>query len=150
MGMGMAGGSGGGSRRRRGARKGAAFADINMTPFIDVVLVLLIIFMVAAPMMATGVPLDLPQSAAAPLNVEQKPVTISVDDQGRIFIEEKQLSDETLVPALREAAKAGPEERIYLRGSKKVDYGRIAQVMGLITAGGFKKVALVTEPDQKG
>ncbi|MFC0284191.1 ExbD/TolR family protein [Camelimonas abortus] len=147
MGMGLAGG--GGARRRRGARRGAGFADINMTPFIDVVLVLLIVFMVAAPMMATGVPLDLPQSAAGPLNVEQKPLTVSVDDQGRIFIDNVQLGDDALVPALREAAKAGPDERIYLRGSKKVDYGRVAQVMGLITAGGFRKVALVTEPDQK-
>lgn len=142
----LAGGAKGG-RRRRG-RKHAPIADINMTPFIDVMLVLLIIFMVAAPLLTVGVPLDLPQTQAKPLNVEQKPVTLSVDERGRIFLGETPLEEAQIVPALNAAAKDGLEERIYVRGHKKVDYGRVAQVMAVVTAAGFRKVALITEPDR--
>jgi biopolymer transport protein TolR len=151
MGMAAAGGAGSGGRRRRrgGIHRKAAFADINMTPFIDVMLVLLIVFMVAAPLLTVGVPLDLPQTAAKPLNVDQKPLTLSIDEKGKVFLMETELADEEIVPKLQAVAKAGAEERIYVRGAKKVDYGRVAQVMSLITAAGFKKVALVTEPDQK-
>ncbi len=151
--MGMAAGHGGRvsgtRRRRRGGRAKARFADINMTPFIDVMLVLLIVFMVAAPLLTVGVPLDLPQTSARPLNVDQKPVTVSIDERGRVFLTETELKDNEIVPKLQAVAKAGVEERIYVRGASKVDYGRVAQVMSMITAAGFKKVALVTEPDQK-
>jgi biopolymer transport protein TolR len=148
--MGMAHGAaqGGGGRRRRG-RRHAAINEINMTPFIDVVLVLLIVFMVAAPMMTVGVPLDLPQSKASPLNSDTKPVTLSIRQSGQVFLGESELSDDTIVPKLTESAKAGFEERVFVRGDKRVDYGRVAQVMAIVTGGGFKKVALVTEPDQK-
>ncbi|KQQ48384.1 biopolymer transporter ExbD [Methylobacterium sp. Leaf125] len=148
--MGMAHGAaqGGGGRRRRG-RRHAAINEINMTPFIDVVLVLLIVFMVAAPMMTVGVPLDLPQSKASPLNSDTKPVTLSIRQSGQVFLGESELSDDTIVPKLTETAKSGFEERVFVRGDKRVDYGRVAQVMAIVTAGGFKKVALVTEPDQK-
>ncbi len=149
--MGMSvGGSGSGSGRRGRRRSApAAISDINMTPFIDVMLVLLIVFMVAAPMMVVGVPLDLPQTAAKPLNMEQKPLTVSVDAGGRVFVLETELADADIVTKLREVAPAGEEERIYVRGAKAVNYGRVAEVMALITAAGFKKVALVTEPDPK-
>jgi biopolymer transport protein TolR len=151
--MGMAAGHGapakGGRRRRRGVRRRAGFSDINMTPFIDVMLVLLIVFMVAAPLLTSGVPLDLPQTSAKPLNIDQKPITLSIDDRGRIFLLENELREDEIVARLQAVAKAGTEERIYVRGAKKVDYGRVAQVMSVITAAGFKKVALVTEPDQK-
>jgi biopolymer transport protein TolR len=151
--MGMAAGHGaqakGGRRRRHSARRRAGFADINMTPFIDVMLVLLIVFMVAAPLLTSGVPLDLPQTAAKPLNIDQKPITLSVDERGRIFLNEDELKEDEIVARLQAVAKAGVEERIYVRGAKKVDYGRVAQVMSVITSAGFKKVALVTEPDQK-
>ena len=148
--MGMAHGAaqGGGGRRRRGRRQGA-INEINMTPFIDVVLVLLIVFMVAAPMMTVGVPLDLPQSKASPLNSDTKPVTLSIRQSGQVFLGESELSDDTIVPKLTESSKAGFEERVFVRGDKRVDYGRVAQVMAIVTGGGFKKVALVTEPDQK-
>jgi biopolymer transport protein TolR len=147
--MGMAHGAAqGGGRRRRGRRQGA-INEINMTPFIDVVLVLLIVFMVAAPMMTVGVPLDLPQSKASPLNSDTKPVTLSIRQSGQVFLGETELSDDTIVPKLSETSKAGFEERVFVRGDKRVDYGRVAQVMAIVTGGGFKKVALVTEPDQK-
>ena len=148
--MGMAHGAaqGGGGRRRRG-RRHAAINEINMTPFIDVVLVLLIVFMVAAPMMTVGVPLDLPQSKASPLNSDTKPVTLSIRQSGQVFLGESELSDDTIVPQLTESSKAGFEERVFVRGDKRVDYGRVAQVMAIVTGGGFKKVALVTEPEQR-
>ena len=148
MGMSMAAGRKGG-RRRRGVPRYGAMADINMTPFIDVMLVLLIIFMVAAPLLATGVAVDLPQTRSAPLNIEQKPVSISIDEKGQIFLMDQQVQVDQLVEKLKAAAKAGADERVYVRGSKAVNYGRVAEVMSLVTGAGFKKVALVTEPDRK-
>ncbi|MGH1591048.1 ExbD/TolR family protein [Methylobacterium phyllosphaerae] len=148
--MGMAAGaSQGGKRRRRRGRRGGPINEINMTPFIDVVLVLLIIFMVAAPMMTVGVPLDLPQSKASPLNSDVKPITLSIRQTGQIFLGEDELTDDTIVPKLMETAKTGTEERVFVRGDKRVDYGRVAQVMAIVTGGGFKKVALVTEPEHQ-
>ena len=138
----------GGRRRRRGKRRGA-INEINMTPFIDVMLVLLIIFMVAAPLMTVGVPLDLPQTRAAPLNMDAKPVTLSIKETGDVFLGETPVRDEDIVPALQAAAKAGTEERIFVRGDRKVDYGRVAQVMTIVTGAGFRRVALVTEPDPR-
>ncbi|HEX8416725.1 MAG TPA: biopolymer transporter ExbD [Methylobacterium sp.] len=147
--MGAAHGAAQGGKRRRRARRSGAINEINMTPFIDVVLVLLIVFMVAAPMMTVGVPLDLPQSKASPLNSDTKPVTLSIRQTGQVFLGEDELTDETIVPRLSDTAKSGFEERVFVRGDKRVDYGRVAQVMAIVTGGGFKKVALVTEPDQK-
>ena len=119
-------------------------ADINMTPFIDVMLVLLIIFMVAAPLLATGVPIDLPQTKAAALNVDQKPISVAVDPKGDIFINDQPVGQDQLADKLKEMAKT--DERIYVRGANQVNYGRIAEVMSIITTAGFKRVALVTEP----
>ncbi|GEO13317.1 ExbD/TolR family protein [Microvirga aerophila] len=141
---GMAGG-----RRRRRSRRGGAINEINMTPFIDVMLVLLIIFMVAAPMMTVGVPLDLPQTTAAPLNMDSKPVTLSIKETGQIFIGDAELTDDAIVGKLAEVSKQGFDERIFVRGAKQVDYGRVAQIMSLVTSAGYKRVALVTEPDQR-
>ena len=138
---------GGGKRRRRGRRGHGAINEINMTPFIDVVLVLLIVFMVAAPMMTVGVPLDLPQSKASPLNSDVKPITLSIRRGGEIYLGEVELSDADIVPQLMQTAKNGTEERVFVRGDKRVDYGRVAQVMAIVTGGGFKRVALVTEPE---
>jgi biopolymer transport protein TolR len=138
-----------GGRRRRRARRGGAINEINMTPFIDVMLVLLIIFMVAAPLMTVGVPLDLPQTKAAPLNVDAQPVTLSIRATGQVFLGETELRDEEIVGRIAQVAKQGFEERVFVRGDKKVDYGRVAQVMSLVTGAGYKRVALVTEPDQR-
>jgi biopolymer transport protein TolR len=152
----MANSSGGGLahgtaalRRRRRSRRTGAINEINMTPFIDVMLVLLIIFMVAAPLMTGGVPLDLPQTRAAPLNMDAKPVTLSIKETGDVFLGETPVRDEDIVTALQAAAKAGTEERIFVRGDRKVDYGRVAQVMSIVTGAGFRRVALVTEPDSR-
>ena len=146
--IGMTSGGGGGRRRRR-SRRGGPINEINMTPFIDVMLVLLIIFMVAAPLLTAGVPLDLPQTRAAPLNVDTKPVTLSIRASGQVFLGETELTDEEIVGQLASTAKQGFDERIFVRGDKKVDYGRVAQVMSIVTAAGYKRVALVTEPDQR-
>ena len=139
---------GAGARRRRGKRRGV-INEINMTPFIDVMLVLLIIFMVTAPLMTAGVPLDLPKAAAAPLNVDAKPVTLSIKVDGKVFLGEAALQDGDIVPSVTAAAKQGFDERIFVRGDKKVDYGRVAQVMAIVTGAGFKRVALVTEMEQR-
>jgi biopolymer transport protein TolR len=148
MGMSMAQSRVGGSRRRRGVPRYKAMADINMTPFIDVMLVLLIIFMVAAPLLATGVPIDLPHTKASALNIDQKPLSIAVDDKGGVFVMDEPVTMDQLVDKLKTDAKDGFDERIYVRGSDQVNYGKIAQVMSLITTAGYKKVALVTEPDK--
>ncbi|HUZ67333.1 MAG TPA: biopolymer transporter ExbD [Beijerinckiaceae bacterium] len=135
-------------RRRRGVPRYGAMAEINMTPFIDVILVLLIIFMVAAPLLATGVPVDLPRTKAASLNIDQKPISISIDAQG-VYLMDQKVAMADLVDRLQKLSKSGFDARIYVRGDRSVTYGRVAEVMSLITAAGFKKVALVTEPDKK-
>ncbi|HYF55763.1 MAG TPA: biopolymer transporter ExbD [Salinarimonas sp.] len=145
---GMAGTARGGRRRRR-ARRAGVINEINMTPFIDVMLVLLIVFMVAAPLLTAGVPLDLPKTASAPLNIDAKPVTLSIDAKGRVFLAEAEIPEGEIVARLTAAAKQGFEERIFVRGDKAVDYGRVAQVMATVTGAGFKRVALVTESDKR-
>ncbi len=146
--MSVAAAKGQGRRRRRHKRRGA-INEINMTPFIDVMLVLLIIFMVAAPLMTAGVPLDLPQTRAAPLNVDAKPITLSIRQTGQVFFGEAEVKDDEIVPRLTATASQGLDERVFVRGDKRVDYGRVAQVMSIVTGAGFKRVALVTEPDAK-
>jgi biopolymer transport protein TolR len=138
-----------GGRRRRGVPRYGAMADINMTPFIDVMLVLLIIFMVAAPLLATGVAVDLPQTKAGALNIDQKPVSIAIDEKGDIFLMDQPVTVDELLDKLKETVKQGFDERIYVRGSKAVNYGRIAEVMSLVISAGYKKVALVTEQEKK-
>ncbi len=147
MGMSAAQARKGGRRgSRRGVPRYAAMAEINMTPFIDVMLVLLIIFMVAAPLLATGVPIDLPHTKAAALNIEQKPVSVAIDEKGAIFVMDDPVPIDKLADKLKEVAHDGFDQRVYVRGSNEVNYGRIAEVMSIITTAGYKKVALVTEP----
>jgi biopolymer transport protein TolR len=134
-------------RRRRGVPRYRAMAEINMTPFIDIILVLLIIFMVAAPLLATGVAIDLPRTKAAALNIEQKPISVAVDDKGLVYLMDQPVQITDLADKLKEAATMGVDERIYVRGANQVNYGRIAEVMSIITAAGYKKVALVTNPN---
>ncbi len=147
------GGSVGGSRKsgrgRRGVPRYGAMADINMTPFIDVMLVLLIIFMVAAPLLTNGVTVDLPKSSAGALNVDQKPISLSIDEKGQIFLMDQPVADGDVISRLQSLAKNGTDTRIFLRASKEVPYGRVAGIMGEITTAGYKKVALVTDPDSK-
>ncbi len=145
MGMTVGGGRKSG-RGRRGVPRYAAMADINMTPFIDVMLVLLIIFMVAAPLLTAGVSVDLPQTSAAALNVDRKPIAISLNEKGQLYLMDEPIAEADLVPKLRAASQNDVEQRIYVRASKVVPYGQVAQVMAAVTSAGFKKVALVTEP----
>jgi biopolymer transport protein TolR len=148
MGMSIAAAGRKGGRRRRGVPRYGAMADINMTPFIDVMLVLLIIFMVAAPLLATGVSVDLPQTKAGPLNIDQKPVSIALNDQGQLFLMDQQIQKEELIAKLQAVAKDGFDQRIYLRAAKGIPYGQVADIMALVTTAGYKKVALVTEPEK--
>jgi biopolymer transport protein TolR len=99
--------------------------------------------------MTVGVPLDLPQTKAAQLNVDQKPIMLSIRQSGQVFLAETELKDNEIIPRLGQVAKSGQEERVFVRGDKKVEYGRVAQVMAIVTSGGFKRVALVTEPEQR-
>jgi len=126
-------------------------AEINVTPMVDVMLVLLIIFMVAAPLLTVGVPIDLPQTQASGVNQDNKePITLSVNDKGQIFLGDSEIKYEDLVAKLQAVtqARGGMEERIFVRGDKKVDYGTVMRVMGRLSGAGFKKVALVTEVEQ--
>ncbi len=148
MAMAMGGTGGGGGRRgRRGRARKGPMADMNMTPFIDVMLVLLIIFMVAAPMMTVGVPVDLPETRAKAMEGQTQPITVSVDGQGRIFIQEAELKLDDLVPKLQAIAKNGVEERVFVRGDKATDYGTILRVMGRLNDAGYKKIGLVSLPE---
>jgi biopolymer transport protein TolR len=135
-------------RGRRGVPRYRAMAEINMTPFIDIILVVLIIFMVAAPLLATGVAIDLPRTKAAALNIEQKPISVAVDDKGLVYVMDQPVQMTELAGKLKEAATFGSDERIYVRGANQVNYGRVAEVMSIITAAGYKKVALVTDPNK--
>ncbi len=140
---------------RRGGGRGRRhrpMSEINVTPFVDVVLVLLIIFMVAAPLMTVGVPVDLPRTNATPLPQEQEPLTITVDSQGRIFLQETEVPMDGLVPQLqaimRNQPQGQPERRIFVRGDRAISYGRVMEVMGTVSAAGFSRVALLAEQPQ--
>ncbi|MCV6600180.1 MAG: protein TolR [Cohaesibacter sp.] len=145
MAMGTMGTSGGG--RRRGARRAIRHrpvAEINVTPLVDVMLVLLIIFMVSAPMMTVGVPLDLPQSAAKPLSSQTEPLTVSVQADGSVHVQDQPVEVEQLVQTLLGVAQNGYEERIFVRGDTNANYGAIIKVMGAMNRAGFKKIGLVS------
>jgi biopolymer transport protein TolR len=148
MAMNMAGSSGGGGRR--GRRRAAVMAEINVTPMVDVMLVLLIIFMVSAPLLTVGVPLDLPQTQAKSLEQDKTPLQLSVDIRGKIFINDQEVAMNELVPKLKAIteARGGMDERIFMRADKKADYGTVARVMGQLSGAGFKRLALVTEVEQ--
>ena len=148
MGMSLGGGSGGGGRR--GYRRANVMAEINVTPMVDVMLVLLIIFMVSAPLLTVGVPLDLPQTAAKSLDQDKEPLTVSVQLTGKVFLNNTEIPMNELVPKLTAItqARGGMDERLFVRGDTKVDYGTVMRVMGRLSAAGFKRVALVTEVEQ--
>ncbi len=119
--------------------------DINVAPFVDVMLVLVIIFMVAAPLLNIGVPVDLPKATLKPLNENQDPLVITVDADGNIFIQEAEITEEALAPRLRAVSQANPDLRIFVRGDRAINYGRVIQVMGLVSHAGISKVALIAE-----
>jgi len=148
--MGMSAGGGGGGGARRGRRRAHVMAEINVTPMVDVMLVLMIIFMVSAPMLTVGVPLDLPQTQAKSLEQDKTPLQLSVDIKGKIFINETEVQMNDLVAKLKAIteARGGMDERIFMRADKKADYGTVARVMGQLSGAGFKRLALVTEVEQ--
>jgi biopolymer transport protein TolR len=144
MGAQLAGKSNGRGKRRSYSQ----LSEINVTPFVDVMLVLLIVFMVSAPLMTVGVPVDLPKTAAPSLPANNKPLFISIDTQNRIYVQETPVELDNLVALLRAITENNPEARVLVRGDAKIAYGTMLQVMGTISAGGFTKVGLVAELPQ--
>jgi len=129
---------------------GKVNSNINVTPMVDVMLVLLIIFMVSAPLLTVGVPLDLPQTQAKSLEQDKTPLQLSVDIKGKVFINDTEVAMTELIPKLKAItdARGGLDERIFMRADKKADYGTVARVMGQLSGAGFKRLALVTEVEQ--
>ena len=148
--MAMSGGAHSGMFGKRRHRRRPVMSEINVTPMVDVMLVLLIIFMVSAPLLTVGVPIDLPQTQAANLDQVSEPLAISVNVKGQVFLQNTEIKLDELVPKLKAIADArgGTEERIFVRGDKNVDYGTMMRVMGRLNAAGFRRVGLVTEVEQ--
>jgi biopolymer transport protein TolR len=146
MSLGQSSGRGRRGHGRRGSR--ALVSEINVTPFVDVMLVLLIIFMVAAPLMTVGVPIDLPETQAKALNSETQPITVSINEQGQIFLQETEIGIDEIVPKLQAIATTGYDERIYVRGDRTADYGTVMRVMARISAAGYRNLGLVTLQEQ--
>jgi biopolymer transport protein TolR len=121
-------------------------AEINVTPLVDVMLVLLVVFMVTAPLLAVGVPVDLPQTAAPPINEPKDPLTISIKSDGDVFIQDANVPLDGLVEKLQAVTGGDPDSVLYVRGDKDINYGRVLEVMSLVTAAGFHKVSLVAQP----
>ena len=148
MGAGVVKSSGGGGRRGRRKGRAAAMSEINVTPFVDVMLVLLIIFMVAAPMLTVGVPVELPNTAAAALPTEQEePLTITMTTEGLILIQNTEVTDSEMIPKLQAIAAERTSQKVFLRADGAIPYERVAQVMGALNAGGFNEIGLVTDAE---
>lgn len=126
-------------------RKPHLAAEINVTPMVDVMLVLLVIFMITAPLLTVGVPVDLPKTNASAMNDKDDPLTVTVDDKGTLYLQESAIELTNLVPRLVAITGENPEARIYVRGDKNISYGQVMEVMGAISSAGFKKVALISE-----
>jgi biopolymer transport protein TolR len=137
-------------RSGRGRRVATSLAEINVVPLVDVMLVLLIIFMVAAPLLQVGVPIELPEAKGKQLQSSKEPLAITVKSDGTVYIGETQVPLDEVAPKLKAIAKNGYDEQIFVRGDKGVAYGIVMRVMGRISAGGFHKVSLVTEVEDGG
>jgi biopolymer transport protein TolR len=135
---------------RRRHRRRPVMSEINVTPMVDVMLVLLIVFMVSAPLLTVGVPVDLPQTQAKTLDQDREPLTVSVKGDGEVFLQNSEIKVDELVPKLQKIteARGGFEERIYVRGDRKVDYETLMRIMGRLSVAGFRRVGLVTVEDQ--
>ncbi len=143
MGVFLAGPNGGGGRGRRVYRP---MSEINVTPMVDVMLVLLIIFMVTAPLLTSGVKVDLPKTEPTPLSEDIQPLSVTIDGQGRLWLQDTEVAREELVPRLEAITAANPETRVFVRGDRGINYGLVMEVMGELAAAGFVNLALVTEP----
>jgi biopolymer transport protein TolR len=136
---------GGGRRGRRGMRRGGLMSDINVTPMVDVMLVLLIIFMVAAPLLTSGVPIDLPQTATKAMSIESNPITVTVRPDGALFLGEDEIDATTLLASVNVASAGNLEQRLYIRGDATADYGLIMDVMATLSSAGYAHIGLITE-----
>ena len=132
--------------RGRRSRRRRPLAEINVTPFVDVMLVLLIVFMVTAPLLTVGVPVDLPKTRAQTLGQDREPLSVTIKRNGQIFLQNTPVPEDELVPKLTAIAANGYDQRIFVRGDASVDYGRVMQVMGMLSAAGFTHIGLVTSP----
>jgi biopolymer transport protein TolR len=132
-------------RNGNGAGRYKPMSEINVTPMVDVMLVLLIIFMVAAPLLTVGVPIDLPQTKAPTITEQKEPLVISLNAAGHLFLQNSEVQDDELVPRLQAITKANADADIYVRGDRAINYGRVMEVMGMVGAAGFTKVSLITE-----
>jgi biopolymer transport protein TolR len=141
--------AGGGSKRRRrsGRTANRPMSEINVTPLVDVMLVLLIVFMVAAPLMTVGVPIDLPETQASQMDTQSQPITVSVTPDGQVFIGDQPVPLDALVTRIAELAVNGTEDRIYLRGDTTANYGAVMQVMGVLSGAGYSKIGLITDQE---
>jgi biopolymer transport protein TolR len=150
----MAGGIQQAGARGRGRSRRRPMAEINVTPFVDVMLVLLIVFMVTAPLLAVGVPVDLPKTKAPALGQDKEPLSVTITKDGTIFLQKLKVPADELVPKLTAISNNGYDQRIFVRGDKTVDYGKVMEVMGMLSAAGFTHIGLVTDvlppkPDQR-
>ena len=141
----MAGGIQHTSQRGRGRLRRRAMAEINVTPFVDVMLVLLIVFMVTAPLLTVGVPVDLPKTRAPALGQDREPLSITVRRDGTIFLQKEKVAQEGLVDRLKAISANGYDQRIFVRGDTSANYGRVMEVMGILAASGFTHIGLVTD-----
>ena len=148
MGAGVmkSGGGDGGRRKRRRSRRGQPMSEINVTPFVDVMLVLLIIFMVAAPLSVVGIPVELPETSANALpGDEEEPLTVTITADGMVMIQETEVTEDALVPRLQAIASERTSDKIFLRADGRISWDQVAQIMGLLNAGGFSDIGLVTD-----
>jgi len=133
----------------RTEREHRVFSEINVTPFVDVMLVLLIVFMVTAPLLTAGVPIDLPQTRARLLGQDREPLAVSIDNAGKVFLQNTEIPVNELVPKLMAISENGYAQRIFVRGDRTVDYGKVMEVMGLLNSAGFTRIGLVTESQRR-
>ena len=130
----------------RSSKDKEPMSEINVTPFVDVMLVLLVIFMVTAPLLTVGVQVDLPESSADSLSEDQEPLTLSINSKGEVFIQEYQVEFEKIVPKILAISSNRTDTRIYVRGDRSINYGRVLEIMGMLSGAGFSKLALISEP----
>ena len=133
------------SRRRRGGKRAGRIAEINVTPFVDVMLVLLIVFMVTAPLLTVGVPVELPKTEAKQLSAEETPLTVSIKNDGTVYLQDARVGEEQLLPKLKALSKEGLQSRIFIRADEAVGYGTVARVMAKISSAGYRNIGLVTD-----
>jgi biopolymer transport protein TolR len=133
------------SMRLRRRLRGGPMTEINVAPFVDVMLVLVVIFLIAAPLLTVGVPVDLPKAAVDPLNEDKEPLIITLDAEGRVYLQESEIDENVLIPRLVAVSEANPDLRVFVRGDRAINYGRVMEVMGMVSEAGFAKVALIAE-----